>query len=156
MNCRLLYASLSPRVCSNSCPLSLCYHSTISISVSASSSCSQSFPVSDSFPMSWLFVSVAKVVVLHLCISLSNEYSGLISFRIDRFDLLAAQGTLKNSLQHHNLKASILWHSRFFMAQLSHPHMTTGKSIALTICTFVIKVVSLLFITLSKSFSSKE
>ena len=70
-------------------------------------------------------------------ISPSNEYSWLISFRIDWFDLLAVQGTLKSLLQHHNLKASILWCSAFFMVQLSHPYMTTGKTIALTIQTFV-------------------
>ena len=71
-------------------------------------------------------------------ISLSNEYSGLISSRIDWLDLLAVQGTLK-SLQHHNSKTSILWHSTFFMVQLSHPYMTIGKIIALTIWTFVIR-----------------
>ena len=75
----------------------------------------------------------------------SNEYSGLISFRIDWFDLLAVQGTLKSLIQHHNLKASILQHSAFFVVQLSHPHMTTGKTIALTIWTFLGKVMSLLF-----------
>ena len=80
----------------------------------------------------------------------SNKYSGLISFRIDRFDLLAVQGTLKSLLQHHNLKASIIWCSSFFMVQLSHPYMTTGKTIALTIQTFVSKVVSLLFNILSR------
>ena len=78
-------------------------------------------------------------------ISPSNEYSGLISFRIDWFDLLAVQGTLKSLLQHHSSKASILWCSAFFMVQLSHPYMTTGKTIALTIWTFVNKVISLLF-----------
>ena len=71
-------------------------------------------------------------------VSPSNEYSGLISFRIDWFDLLAVQGTLKSFLQHHNLKASILWRSAFFMVQLSHPSMTTGKIIALTIRTFIL------------------
>ena len=65
-------------------------------------------------------------------ISSSNKYSGLLSFRMGWFDLLAVQGTLKNLLQHHSLKASILWHSVFFMLQLSHPYMTTGKTIALT------------------------
>ena len=70
-------------------------------------------------------------------ISPSNEYSGLISFRIDWFDLLAVQGTLKSVLQHHNSKAWILRHSAFFIVQLSHPYMTTGKTIALTIQTFV-------------------
>ena len=81
-------------------------------------------------------------------ISPSSEYSGLISFRIDWFDLLAAQGTLK-SLKHHSSKAPILWCSAFFMAQLSHPYTTTGKAIALTIRTFVGKVRSLLFNMLS-------
>ena len=70
-------------------------------------------------------------------ISPSKEYSGLISLSIDRFDLLAVQGTLKSLLQHHSSKASILWHSAFFMVQLSHPYMTTGKTIALTIWTCV-------------------
>ena len=84
------------------------------------------------------------------CISPSNEYSGLISFRIDRFDLLAVQRTLKSLLQHHSSKASILQHLAFFMVQLSHPYMTTGKTIALTRWTFVGKVVSLLFNTLSR------
>ena len=68
-------------------------------------------------------------------ISPSHEYSGLISFRIDWLDLLALQGTLKSLLQHHSSKASILWHSAFFMVQLSHPYITTGKNIALTIWT---------------------
>ena len=72
----------------------------------------------------------------------SNEYSGLISFKTDWFDLLAVQGTLKSLLQHYSLKASILQHSAFFMVQLSHPYMTTGKTIALTVWTFVGKVVS--------------
>ena len=73
-------------------------------------------------------------------ISLSNEYSGLISFRMDWLDLLAVQGTLKSLLQHHSSKATILRHSAFFMVQLSHPYMTTGKTIALTRRTFVNKV----------------
>ena len=80
----------------------------------------------------------------------SNEYSGLISFRIDCFDLLAVQGTLKSLLQHHSSKASILWHSAFFMVQLSHPYMTTGKTIALNIQTFVSKIMSLIFNMLSR------
>ena len=80
-----------------------------------------------------------------LSISPFNEYSGLISFRIDCFDLLAVQGTLKSLLQHHSSKASILWCSAFFMIQLSHPYMTTGKIIALTRQTFFGKVMSLLF-----------
>ena len=79
-------------------------------------------------------------------ISPSSEYSGLISFGIDWLALLAVQGTLKSLLQHHSSKASILWHWAFFMAQLSHPYMTTGKTIALTSWTFLGKVMSLLFI----------
>ena len=75
----------------------------------------------------------------------SNEYSGLISFRIDLFDLPAVQGTLKSLLQHHSSKTSILWCSAFFMVQLSHPYMITGKTVALAIWTFVGKVMSLLF-----------
>ena len=78
-------------------------------------------------------------------ISPSNDYSGLISFRMDWFDLLAVQGTLKSLLQHHSSKASILRHSGFFMAQLSHPYMTTGKTIVLTRPSFVSKVMSLFF-----------
>ena len=83
-------------------------------------------------------------------ISLSNESSGLISFRIHWFDLLAVQGTLKSLLQHHSSNASILKCSAFFMVELSHPYMTTGKTVALTIRTFVGKVMSLLFNTLSR------
>ena len=83
-------------------------------------------------------------------ISPSNEYSGLISLRIDCFDLLAVQGTLKSLLQHHDSKASILQCSAFFMVQLLHPYMTTEKTIALTIWTFSGKVMSLLFSTLSR------
>ena len=83
-------------------------------------------------------------------ISPSNEYSGLISFRMDWFDLLAVQGTLKSLVQHHSSKASILWCSAFFIVQLSHPYMTTGKTIPLTRQTFVGKVTSLLFNMLSR------
>ena len=82
----------------------------------------------------------------------SSEYSGLISFRMDWLDLLAVQGTLKSLLQHHSSKASIPQHSAFFIVQLSHPYMTSGKTIALTIWTFVIKVMSLLFNVLSRFF----
>ena len=80
----------------------------------------------------------------------SNEYSGLISFRIDWFDLLAVQETLKSLLQHYSSKASILWHSAFFIVQLSHPYMTTGKNIVLTRQNFVGKVMALLFNMLSR------
>ena len=83
-------------------------------------------------------------------ISPSNEYSGLISFRIDWLDLLVVQGTPKNILQYHSSKASFLQHSAFFMVQLSHPYMTTGKTIALTRRTFVGQVMSLLFNKLSR------
>jgi len=83
-------------------------------------------------------------------ISPSSEYAGLISFRMDWLDLLAVQGTFESLLQHHNSKASILWHSAFFMVQLSHPYMTPGKTIALTVLTFVGKIMSLLFDTLSR------
>ena len=83
-------------------------------------------------------------------ISPSNEYSGLISFRIDWLDLLAVQGNLKSRLQHHSLKASILWPSAFFIVQFSHPYMTPGKTIALARQTFVGKVTSLLFNILSR------
>ena len=79
-----------------------------------------------------------------------SEHSGLISFRMDWLDLLAVRGTLKSLLQHHSSKASILWHSAFFMVQLSHPYMTTGKTIALIRQTFVAKVMSLLFDMLSR------
>ena len=80
----------------------------------------------------------------------SNEYSGLISFRMDWLDLLAVQGSLKNLLQHHSSKTSILWCSAFFIVQLSHPQMTPGKTIALTIQAFVGKVMSLFFNMLSR------
>ena len=83
-------------------------------------------------------------------ISPSNEYSGLISFRMDWLDLLAVQGTLKSLYQHHSSKASILWHSAFFIVQLSHPYMTIGKTTALTRWAFIGKVMSLLFNMLSR------
>jgi len=83
-------------------------------------------------------------------ISPSNQYSGMISFRMDWLDLFAVQGTFKRLLQHHSSKAAILWHSAFFMIQLSHPYMITGKIIALTRWTFVSKVICLLFNTLSR------
>ena len=93
---------------------------------------------------------VAKYWSFSFSISPSNEYSGLISFRIDSLDLLAVQGTLKSLLQHHSSKASILRHSAFFIVQFSHPYMTSGKTIALTRWTFVGKVMSLLFNMLSR------
>ena len=103
------------------------------------------------FPSIWVFSNES---VLHIrwpkywsfsfSISLSNEYSGLISFRTEWLDLLAVQRTLKSLLQHHSSKTSILWRSAFFIVQFSHPYMTTGKTIALTRQTFVDKVMSLL------------
>ena len=89
-------------------------------------------------------------------ISTSNEYSGLISFGIEGFDLFAVQGTLKSLIQDHSPKALILWHSAFFLVQFLHPYMTTAKTIVLTIWIFVGKMMSLLFSTLCHSFSSKE
>ena len=97
--------------------------------LSPSFSCLQSFPVSRSFQMSQQFTSVGQIIGASASASVL-EYSGLISFRMDWLDLFAVQGTLK-SLQHHSSKASILWHSAFFIAQFSHPYMTTGKTIAL-------------------------
>ena len=95
-----------------------------------------------------LHIRWSKYWSFSFSISPSSEYSGLISFfRIDWFDLLAVQGTLKSLLQHHSSKVSIFWCSAFFMAQLSHPYMTTGKTIALTRQTFVSKVMSLLLIS---------
>ena len=101
-----------------------------------------------------LHIRCPKCWSFSFSISPSNEYSGLISFRIDWFDLLAVYGTLTSLLQQHNSKAPILQCSAFFMVQLSHPYMTTGKTIALTIWTFVGKLMSLCFNTLS-SFVSK-
>ena len=93
---------------------------------------------------------VAKVLEFQLTISPSNDHPGLISFRMDWLDLPAVQGTLKSLLQHHSSNASILWCSAFFTVQLSHPHMTTGKTIALTRWTLVGKVMSLLLNMLSR------
>ena len=100
--------------------------------------------------MSQLFTSGGQVLGFSFSISSSNEYSGLISFRIDWFDLFEVQGTLKSLLHHHNSKASVLQHSAFFTVQLSHPYMTTGKTIASTRWTLVSKVMSLLLNILSR------
>ena len=100
---------------------------------------------------SFLHIRWPKYWSFSFSISPSNEYSGLISFRIDWLDLLAVQGTLQGLVQHHSSKASILCHSAFFIVQLSHPYMTTGKIIALTRWTFVGKVMFLLFNMLSRS-----
>ena len=117
--------SPSPRACANSCPLSRLCHPTISSSIIPFSSHLQSFLASGSFPMSQFFVSGGQS--WSFSISPYNEHSGLISFRIDLFDLLAVQGTLKSLLQHHSSKASILWYPDFFIVQFSCPYMTTGK-----------------------------
>ena len=140
------YPSPAPRVYSGSCPLSLWCHLTISSSVIPFSSCLHSFPASGSLQMSQFFTSGGQSIdwSFSFSISPSNEYSGLISFRMDWLDLLAVQGTLKSLLQHHSSKASIFWCSVFFKVQLSYPYMTTGKNQALTSRTFVGKVMSLL------------
>ena len=138
---RLLYPSLSPRVCSDSCLLSQWCYLTISFSAAPFSFCLQSFPATGSFP-SELVLCIRRPRYWSFSFSIShfNEYSGLFSYRIDCFDLLTVQGTLKSLLQHHNSKTSILCCSTFFMVQLSHLYMTTGKTIALTVQTFVSKV----------------
>ena len=109
------------------------------------------------FPSIWVFSSESVLCIrwpkywsFSFSISPSNEYSGLISFRMDWLDLHAVQGTLKNLLQHHSSKASILQHSAFFILQLSHPYITTGKTIALTRWTFVGNIMSLTFNMLSR------
>ena len=143
--------SPTPGVHSNSCPLSRWCHPAISSSVVPFSSCPQSFPVSESFPMSQLFASGGQSIGVATSKSvLPMNTQELISFRMDWLDLLAVQGTCKSLLQHHSSKASILLRSAFFIVQLSHPYMTTGKTIFLTRWTFVGKVLSLLFNMLSR------
>ena len=133
---RFPYSSLSPGVCSNSCPLSQWCSQTISSSVAPFSSCLQSFPASRSFPVSQLFTSSAQSIgALASAVTPSNEYSGLISFRNYWCDLPAVQGTFKSLPQHHNSKESFLQRLAFFTVQLSHPYMTAGKTIALTLLT---------------------
>ena len=113
-------------------------------------------PPAFNFPSIWVFSDESalhnrwqKYWSFSFSISPSNEYAGLISFRMDWLDLLAVHGIPKSHLQHHCSKASVLWHSAFFMVQISHPYMTTGETIALTRWTFVGKVMSLLFNMLS-------
>ena len=138
----------TPRACLNSCPLSQWCHPTIS-------SCHplllpSIFPSIGVFSSeSVLHISWPKYWSFSFSISPSSDYSGLISFRMDCLDLLAVQGTLKSLLQHHSSKTSILQCSAFFIVQLSHLYMTTGKTIALTRWTFVGNVMSLLFNMLS-------
>ena len=113
--------SLSPRVCSHSCPLS--QWCRLAISSSATLLCPLVFPISGSFSMSWLFASGSHTLCsFSFSISPPSEYSGLISFRIDWFDLLAVQGTLKNLLQQHSSKVSILWCSAFYGPTLTSIH----------------------------------
>ena len=142
---RPLCPSPTPRVHPNSCPSSRWCHPAISSSVIPFSSCPQSLPASESFNESTLRMRWPKYWSFSFSISPSKEIPGPISFRMDWLDLLAVQGTLKSFLQHHSLKALILWCSAFFTVQFSHPYMTTGKTIALTRRTFVGKVISLLF-----------
>ena len=139
----------APGTCSNSCPLSrqchphliLCHHLLLLPSI---------FPGIKIFSNeSVLCIRWPRYWSFNFNINFSNEYSGLISFRMDWLDLLAVQGTLKSLLQHHSSKASVLWCSAFFMVQLSHPYKATGKTIAFTRWTFVGKVMSLLFNILS-------
>ena len=113
-------------------------------------SCPQSFPVSGSFPMRWLFPSGGQSTGASASALVLPKNIQLLSFRIDWLDLLAVQGTLKTLLHHHSLKTSVLQCSAFFMVQLSYPYMTIGKIIALTRWTFVSKVMSLLFNMLSR------
>ena len=128
---RLSCPSIYPRVCSDSCPLSWWWCSTNSYFVTLFSCLNLS---QHQGLLQWVLslYQLGRVLELSFSNSPSNEYSGLISFRIDWFDHLADQGTLKSLLQHHSLKASVLWCSAFFVVQLSHPYMTTGKTIALT------------------------
>ena len=148
---RPLCPSPTPGVHPNPCPLSWWCHPTISSCVVPFSSCLQSFPASGSFPVSQtLCIRWPKYWSFSFSISPSNEHPGLISYRMDWLDLLVVQGTLKSRLQHHSSKASILWHSAFFIDQLSHPYLTTGKTIVLTRWTFVGKVMSLLLNMLSR------
>ena len=143
------HPSPTPRVYSNSCPSSQWCHPNISPSF-VPFSCLQSFPASIFSNESALHIRWPKYCSFSFSISPSNEYWGLISFRIDWLDLLAVQGTLKSLLQHHSSKASILQCWTFFIVQLSHPYMTTGKTRALIRQTFVGKAMSLLWNKLSR------
>ena len=142
--------SPTPGVYPNLCPLSQWCHPTISSSVIPFSSCFQSFPASEFFQMSQLFASGGQSIGASPSTSVLPINTQDISFRMDWLDLLEVQGTLKSFLQHHSSKASILWRSAFFIVQLSHAYMTTGKTIALTRRNFVGKVMSLFFNMLSR------
>ena len=130
----------SPGACSNICPLSQWYHPTNSSWVIPFSSCLQSFPESGSLPMSQLFALGGQSVGVSASVSVLQWIFRNKFFRMDWLDLLAVQGTLKSLPQHHSSKASVPWCSTFFMVQLSHPYMTTGKTTTLTIWDFVGKV----------------
>ena len=143
----------SPRVYSNSCSLCQWCHPTISSSAVLFSFCLQSFQASFLrffSSESALHIRWTKYWSFSFSISPSDEYSGLISFRIDWFDILAVQGTIRSLLQHHNLKALILQHSALFMVQQPHLYMPTGKTTALTTQIFVSIVMSLLLKTLPR------
>ena len=142
--------SPAPRVHPNSCALSWWCHPAISSSVVPFSSCPQSPPASVFSNESALHMKWPKFWSFSLSISPTNEHPGLISCRMDWLDLLAVQGTCKSLLHHHSSKASILRRSAFFTVQLSHPYMTTGKTIALTKQTFGGKVISLLLNMLTR------
>ena len=144
---RLLCCPLSPGICSNVCSLNGWYYLTISSSATPFSFCLSIFPNIRVFSNASAF-HIRWSKWWSFSISPSNEYSGLISFRMNWFDFLAVQGPLKSLLQHHNAFTSILRHSAFFTVQLSHLYMTPGKAVALTRWSFVGKVISLLFKTL--------
>ena len=152
--------SLTLGIYPNSCPSSRWCHPAISSSVVPFSSCPQSFPALESFPMSQLFAwggqSTGGQSTCSFSISTSKELPGLISFRMDWLDLVEVQETLKSLLQHHISKASILQHSAFLPVQLSYPYMTTGKTIDLIRRTFVGEVMSLLFNITGHNFPSKD
>ena len=148
---RLPCPSPTPGAYSNSSSSSQWCHPAILSSVIPFYFCLQSFPATGSFPMSQFFTSGCQSIAVSASASvLPMNIQGLICFRIEWLDLLAVQGTLKSFLQHHSSKTSIIQHSAFFIVQLSHPYMTTGKTIALTIQTIVSKVMSLLFNMLSR------
>ena len=147
---RLPCPSPTAGACSNSCPSNWWCHPTISSSVVPFSSCLQSLPASGSFQMSQLFALDGQsigVSALHQSFQWTTRTD---SSKTDWFDLLIVQGTLKSLLQHHSSKASVLQCLALFIVQLSHPYMTTGKTITLTRRTFVSKVISLLFNMLSR------
>ena len=147
---RLPCPSVSPGICSDSCPLSQWCYLTISSQAALFSFCFQSLPASVFSSESTLHIRWPKYWSFNFSVSSSNEYAGLISFRIDWFVLLAVQGTLKSLLQHQSSKTSIFRCSAFFILQLYSPYVTTEKTIALTRLTFVGKVMSLLFNMLSR------